>query len=74
MVVKNSDCTVYSMSRRGWMQKYRREKEGWIQTRSNGTGCPCNAEQLLSHLLPIMTGIKGPQFTVKVELDNKTAT
>jgi len=72
--MKNSECTIYIMSKHGWLQKYRKEEEGWIQTSSNGTRRSCSAEQLLSHLLPIIAGTKGPVFTVKVEPDNKTVT
>jgi hypothetical protein len=55
-----------------WLQKYRKEKEGWIQTSSNGAVRSCSAEQLLSHILPPLAGIKGQRVTVKVEPDNKT--
>jgi hypothetical protein len=54
------------------VQKYRKEKEGWFQTSSNGTVRPCSAEQLLSHILPPLAGIDGQHATVKVEPDNKT--
>jgi hypothetical protein len=56
------------------LQKYRKEKEGWTQTSSNGTVRSCSAEQLLSHILPPLAGIKGQQVTVKVEPDNKNKT
>ncbi len=72
--MKNSECTIYIMSRHGWMQKYRKEKEGWSQTSSNGAVRTCTAEQLLSRILPIMAGTKGPNFSVEVEPDNKTET
>jgi hypothetical protein len=69
--MKNSECTVYIMFKDRWLQKYRKEKEGWIQVSSNGTVRPCSAEQLLSHILPPLAGIKGQHVTVKVEPDNK---
>jgi len=62
------------MSKHKWLQKYRKEKQGWIQTSSNGTARSCTAEQLLSHILPPLAGIKGPNVTVKVEPDNKSKT
>ena len=65
--MKNSECTIYTMFRDKWLQKYRKEKEGWIQTSSNGVVRSCSAEQLLSHNLPPLAGIG--HFTVKVEPD-----
>jgi hypothetical protein len=58
------------MSKHGWMQKYRRGKDGWIQTSSNGAVRFLSAEQLLSHILPPLAGIG--HFTLRVESDNKT--
>jgi hypothetical protein len=52
-------------------QKFRREKDGWFQTSSRGIVRPCTAEQLLSHILPPLAGIRGQNVTVKVEPDNK---
>jgi hypothetical protein len=68
--MKNSECTTYIMFRDGWLQKYRKEKHGWVQTSSNGTSRSCSAEQLLSHILPPLAGIKGKNVTVKVAPDN----
>jgi hypothetical protein len=58
------------MSKHGWIQKYRKGKEGWIQTSSNGAVRSLSAEQLLSHILPPLAGIG--HFTVKIEPDNRT--
>jgi hypothetical protein len=74
MIMKNSECTVYIMFKDRWLQKFRKEEEGWILTSSNGIRRPCSAEQMLSHLLPPLAGIKGPHVTVKVEPDDKTRT
>jgi hypothetical protein len=68
--MKNSKCTIFIMSKHGWVQKYRKEKNDWIQTASNGTESSLTAEQLLSHILPVLAGIG--HFTVRVESDNKT--
>ena len=67
--MKNSECTIYITSKHGWIQKYRKGKDGWIQTSSNGTVRALSAEQLLSHILPLLAEIG--QFTVNVEPDNK---
>jgi hypothetical protein len=67
--MKNSQCTIYVMSKHGWVQKYRRGTDGWVQTGSNGAVRSLSAEQLLSHILPLLARIG--HFTVKVEPDNK---
>ena len=67
--MKNSECTIYVMSKHGWVQKYRKGKDGWIQTSSNGAERSLSAEQLLSHILPLLAGIG--HFTVRVEPDNR---
>lgn len=69
--MKNSECAIYIMFKDRWLQKFRKEKDGWILTSSKGTFYPCTAEQMVSHLLPALAGIKGPNVTVKVEPDNK---
>jgi len=50
--VKNTECTIYITTKRGFEQRYRRAKNGWTQTGPNGVVRPITAEQLLSHLLP----------------------
>ena len=67
--MKNSECTICIMSKHGWIQKYRKGKDCWIQTSANGAVRSLSAEQLLSHILPPLAGIG--HFTVKVEPDNK---
>jgi hypothetical protein len=72
--MKNSECTIYVMFKDRWIQKFRKEKDRWTLTTTKGTVYPCNAEQLLSHILPPLAGIKGQHVTIKVEPDNKTET
>jgi hypothetical protein len=67
--MKNSECTIYINSKHGWIQKYRKGKDNWIQTSSNGSVRSINAEQLLSHILTLLTGIE--HLTVRVEPDNR---
>ena len=69
--MKNSECTIYIISQHGWIQKFKKEKNGWVLTTKKGKLYPCTAEQLLSHILPALAGIKGPSCTVKVEPDKK---
>jgi hypothetical protein len=68
--MKNSECTIYIMFKDKWLQKFRKEQDSWRLYSRNGTVRPCTAEQLISHLLPPLAGIKGPNVTVKVEPDN----
>ncbi len=68
--MKNSECTIYIMFKDRWIQKFKKEKDGWTLSTTKGTVHPCSAEQLLSHLLPAIAGIKGPHVTVKVEPNN----
>ena len=72
--MKNSECTIYIISKGRWIQKFKKEKDRWILTTTKGTKYPCSAEQLLSHLLPAIAGIKGKDVSVKVEPDNKIKT
>ena len=72
MAMKNSECTIYIMFKDKWIQKFKKEKAGWMLTTKKDTEYPCTAEQLLSHLLPALAGIKGQKVTVKVEADKKT--
>ena len=67
--MKNSECTIYILFKDRWLQKFRKEKEVWSLTSSNGVVRSCSAEQLLSHMLPPLAGIKGKHFTVKVVPD-----
>jgi hypothetical protein len=65
--VKNDECTIYIITKNGWVQKYRKEESGWTQTGRNGIVRPLSAEQLLSHILPPLAG-KSPAV-VRVEAD-----
>jgi hypothetical protein len=55
-----------------WLQKFRREEDDWKEYSRNGTVRTCTAEQVISHILPLLAGIKGPDVSVKVEPDVKT--
>ncbi len=69
--MKNSECTIYIMFKDKMINKFRKEKEGWVLTSSKGNIYPCTAEQMISHLLPALAGIKGPHVTVKVKPDSE---
>ena len=69
VAMKNSECTIYIMFKDKWLQKFRKEDDGWKMYSRNGTVRPCTAEQFISHMLPSLAGLKGPNVTVRVEPD-----
>jgi len=72
--LKNNECTTYILFKGQWAQKFKKGENGWKLYSRNGNVRPCTAEQFLSHLLPALAGIKGPNITVRVEPDGETAT
>ncbi len=62
--MKNSECTIYVISNGIWIQKFKKGKDGWILTTTKGTEYQCSAEQLLSHILPVIAGIKGKDVSL----------
>ena len=72
--MKNSEYTIYIFSKGRWIQKFKKGKDGWILTTTKGTEYPCSSEQLLSHVLPVIAGIKGKDVTIQVEPDKKIET
>ena len=68
--MKNTECTIYITTKNGWTQKYRKDQDGWTQTGPNGVVRSLSAEQLLSHILPLLTG-NSDHASVKVEPDAK---
>jgi hypothetical protein len=67
--VKNTACTIYITTKRGWTQSYRKGKNGWTQTSPNGIVRPLSAEQVLSHILPPLTAGNQGHLSVRVEPD-----
>lgn len=68
--MRNSECTIYITTSRGWRQSYRREKDGWTQTCPNGKVRPVTAEQLLSHILPPLAAGNSGRAVVTVVPDD----
>ena len=67
--MKNNECTIFIIFKDEWIQKFRKEEDGWKLYSRNGTVRPCTAEQFISHLLPPLAGIKGPNVTLRVIRD-----
>jgi len=64
--MKNDECIIYMITKRGSTQVYRRDKKGWTQKSSKGIVRRMTAEQLLSHLLPGLTKEYKSRVTIKV--------
>ncbi len=69
--MKNTECTIYIITKHGSTQIYRKEKNGWTQTSSNGIVRPLTAEQLLSHILPPLAGISPATVSVESDYNNE---
>ena len=52
--MKNDECTIYIITKNGSTQSFRKDKERWKQTSSKGIVRSCTAEQVLSHILPLL--------------------
>jgi len=55
--MKNDECTIYIILPSGWKQIYKKVDGQWTQT-TNGKVRKMTAEQLLSHLLPLLLNPK----------------
>jgi hypothetical protein len=52
----NTDYVIYISTKRGKTWRYVKEDDGWTQTAPTGHVRRLSAEQLLSHLLPPLSG------------------
>ena len=64
--MKNTECTIYISTWRGSTQTYRKVGDGWTQTTAKGVVRPLTAEQLLSHILPLLAAGNTGRARVKV--------
>ena len=64
--MKNNECTIYISTRRGSTQTYRKVGDGWTQTTAKGVVRPMTAEQLLSHILPLLAAGNTGRASVRV--------
>lgn len=69
--MKNSDCTIYIITKNGKTQTFRKLKNGWVQKSSAGKIYQMTAEQLLSHILPPLAGVSKGVLKVKVNKKRK---
>jgi hypothetical protein len=65
--VKNTDCIIYITTKRGQTWSYLKESNGWTQTGPTDIVRRLSAEQLLSHLLPLLAADTPGHLGVRVE-------
>jgi hypothetical protein len=65
--MKNSECVINFITVGGKVQSWRKKKDHWEQTSSRGIVRKATAEQVLSHILPVLA-IKEKRRYVKLEV------
>jgi hypothetical protein len=63
--MKNEECIIKIVSHKGFVQTYHKVKDKWIQT-TNGVERIATAEQLLSHMLPLLVNSNNGKFKLEV--------
>jgi hypothetical protein len=66
--MKNDECKILIVLKSGWTQTFKKVKGQWVQI-TNGVIRKCTAEQLLSHILPLL--IKGQKRATLKVIKNK---
>ncbi|HJX05628.1 MAG TPA: hypothetical protein VJ461_02880 [Candidatus Nanoarchaeia archaeon] len=62
--MRNDECKILIILNSGWTQTFQKVDGQWTQT-TNGVVRKCTAEQLLSHILPLL--VEGQtRATIKV--------
>ena len=69
--MKNDECTIYIMKGEEYINKFKKDRNGWSLTISTGRVFPCSCEQMVSHLLPALAFGRGKGLTVKVVPDKE---
>jgi len=65
MKLTNDSYTIL-IGTKNFTERYYRDKKGWVKISARVNIFRMTAEQVLSHLLPVLSGIK-PNLTVKVD-------
>jgi hypothetical protein len=63
--MKNEECIIKIASEKGFVQTFHKVKDKWIQT-TNGIERIVTAEQLLSHMLPLLVNGNDGKFKLEV--------
>jgi hypothetical protein len=61
-----NDSYVILINSKTASEKYCRDKTGWVKTSARGRMFRATAEQVLNHVLPVLSGIK-PNLAIKVK-------
>jgi hypothetical protein len=61
--MRNGECKIHIITPRGKEQVFQKEEGHWVQVSTRGIKRTCTAEQVLSHLLPALSG----RVTTRVE-------
>ncbi|OGV91651.1 hypothetical protein A2783_00340 [Microgenomates group bacterium RIFCSPHIGHO2_01_FULL_45_11] len=65
MKLSNDSYTIF-LGTKNFTERYFRDNNGWLKISARDKTFRMTAEQVLNHLLPILSGIK-PNVTIKVE-------
>lgn len=65
MKLTNDRYTIL-LGTKNFTERYYQDEKGWLKVSSRGKTFRMTAEQVLNHLLPVLSGIK-PDLKLKVE-------
>ena len=66
-----NDSYLISIGTKNFVERYYRDKTGWLKVSARGRTFRMTAEQVLNHLLPAVAGVK-PNLTITVEHRDKS--
>jgi hypothetical protein len=65
--MKNSQFKISIITKQGKIQSFRKKGDLWEQSSSKGIVRSATAEQVLSHILPLLTSNNKRQLTLEVK-------
>lgn len=65
-----NDSYIILIGTKNFTERYYRDKRGWLKVSARGKKFRMTAEQVLNHLLPVLSGIKA-NLILKVEHKEK---
>ncbi len=65
-----NESYIISIGTKNFTEKYFRDQDAWVKVSAKGTKFRMTAEQVLNHLLPVISGIK-PNLTLEVKYKEK---
>ena len=61
-----NDTYVILIGSKNFIERYYRDKDGWVKISARGREFRATPEQVLNHVLPALAGVK-PNVTIKVQ-------